>query len=70
VEEEEEIRADAERLEKQGDEMDEGTDELQKRVDDAREDLKAKQHASDVPGAQPPAEEVEAADSSEEASIS
>jgi hypothetical protein len=54
VEQEEEIRADADRLEEQGERMQEGTEELQKHVDDAREDFEAKQRSDDVPGAQPP----------------
>jgi chromosome segregation ATPase len=50
---EQEIKGDLDELEQQGDRMDERANELEKEVDDAREDLERKQQSPEAPGLQP-----------------
>jgi len=47
-----EIKADLDELDEQGEQMDEGTDELQRKTDDVSEEFERKRDSSDVPGAQ------------------
>jgi hypothetical protein len=68
-EREREIGRQTDELDEQGERMDKGTDELQQRVDDVREDFERKRQSEDVPGAQPPGAHGEGDPPPEEADI-
>ena len=53
------ISSEAQRLEKEADKLDEHSDAVGRRIDDARKDWKSKQEAEDVPGAQPAPDDEE-----------